>query len=488
MSAPTTDLEGKKGASLPAEGPTQDSTAHTSVISTPNGVVDVEAGGGGGMFFKIKRWKAFITEGGTVFDGFLLAASQEVGQVILTLPYVFALVGMGSGIALQIVFATMALYTNYLLVSLHAEFRKRLAKDTDDPRSSDPHYIVSYHDIMGGLLGKHARTFTLIVVFCALVGLSTVQVIATSSNFYILDDSVSKRTWSLIWGGLFSLVAFVPSFRHYRLLSVLGILTTTYTSWFMCISAAIEGPIDDVVYDAPRNVEEFFRGMVSLLFVFGGHASNIEVADVMNDPETYDKSYMYSFIYVFTLTMPNAISAYHTYGSLARDNSNSFNLYPRSGARDFGIVMMSLHQLVAFGLFIGPLFHIWEKFWKVHDKAFRIRVLFRLPVVGFILLIAVAFPFFGAINSVLGAFTTSFTTYIIPLVAYNLTFNSKNDASAMAKPLPPWVKLPWMRLMNWFFALVFLVAGVGVGGWASISNFIRKIQHFDYFAECYQCG
>ena len=31
--------------------------------------------------------------GGSTFDGFLLAASQEVGHVILTLPYTFSLVG-----------------------------------------------------------------------------------------------------------------------------------------------------------------------------------------------------------------------------------------------------------------------------------------------------------------------------------------------------------------------------------------------------------
>ena len=76
----------------------------------------------------------FTTKGGTAFDGFLLAASQEVGQVILTLPWVFSLVGMTSGIILQIIFATAALYTNYLLVNLHTEFRKRLAADKDDPR------------------------------------------------------------------------------------------------------------------------------------------------------------------------------------------------------------------------------------------------------------------------------------------------------------------------------------------------------------------
>ena len=70
-----------------------------------------------------KVWKR-ITKGGTVFDGFLLAASQEVGQVILTLPYIFSLLGMTSGIVLQFVFATAAVYTNALLVNLHTEFRK----------------------------------------------------------------------------------------------------------------------------------------------------------------------------------------------------------------------------------------------------------------------------------------------------------------------------------------------------------------------------
>ena len=452
--------------------------------------IDVDAGNGknsGKKPIKLRKiWKS-ITKGGTVFDGFLLAASQEVGQVILTLPYIFALVGMQSGIVLQFVFATAAVYTNYLLVNLHTEFRKRLKDDPSDPRSSDDHYVVSYHDIMGGLIGDKARTFTLVVVFFALLGLTTVQIIATSSNFYILNDGLPKRTWSLIWGGLFSLVAFIPNFRHYRFLAVVGILTTTYVSWFMTISAAVIGPDEDVVYDGPLDAEEWFRGMVSLLFVFGGHASNIEVADVMDDHSTYDKSYFYSFLYVFTLTLPNAISAYRTFGSISRFNPNSFNMYPQSFARDFGIVMMSLHQLVAFGLFIGPLFHIMEHFLKIHDKKFSTRVMCRLPLCGFIMLIAVAFPFFGAINSVLGAFTTSFTTYIIPLVAFNLVFRSEEDTAGMAKPLPLWANLRYVRLLNWCLAGLLFVFGVGVGGWASVTNFIRQIENFDYFAECYLC-
>ena len=182
---------------------------------------------------------------------------------------------------------------------MHAEHRHRLEK-TNDAKHHDPYHIVSYHEIMESLIGKWAKTFSISVVFFALLGLSTVQIIATASNFYILSDSVSKRTWALIWGGIFSMVAFVPTFRHYRLLSIIGILTTTYTAWFMTISSAIEGPIEDVEYNGPDSVEGFFTGFVQLLFVYGGHTSNIEVADVMDNPASYDKSYFWSFLYVFS--------------------------------------------------------------------------------------------------------------------------------------------------------------------------------------------
>ena len=204
-----------------------------------------------------KRIFAFLTRGGTGFDAFLLAASQEVGQVILTLPWVFSLVGMKSGILLQVVFATTALYTNYLLVNLHTEFRKRLAEDRSDPRSGDPHYVVSYHDIMDGLVGPFCGRFAFGVVFLSLFGLSTVQIIATGSNMYLLDGSLPKRTWSLIAGGVFSLLAFVPNFRHYRLLVVLANTATTYTSWYMTITSLKEGPVEDVVYDAPRDASDW---------------------------------------------------------------------------------------------------------------------------------------------------------------------------------------------------------------------------------------
>jgi hypothetical protein len=209
----------------------------------------------------VSRAFTCLTKGGTVFDGFLLCAAQEVGQSILTLPWIFSLVGMPSGILLQVFFASCALYTNYLLVNLHTEFRKRLAADKSDPRSDDPHYIVSYADIIGGLVGPKLGKFAFCLVIAALFGLSVVQIVATGSNMYLLYDGLDKRTWSIISGCTFSLVAAIPNFRHYRMMVIIANIATTYTSWYMTISAAVITPIPDVEYDAPRNVEDWVSSL-----------------------------------------------------------------------------------------------------------------------------------------------------------------------------------------------------------------------------------
>ncbi|RWW04143.1 hypothetical protein GW17_00032656 [Ensete ventricosum] len=32
-----------------------------------------------------------------------------------------------------------------------------------------------------------------------------------------------------------------------------------------------------------------------------------------------------------------------------------------------------------------------------------------------------------------------------------------------------------------------LVVGFGIGGWASMTNFIKQVDTFGLFAKCYQC-
>lgn len=82
-------------------------------------------------------------------------------------------------------------------------------------------------------------------------------------------------------------------------------------------------------------------------------------------------------------------------------------------------------QCVAFGLFVTPLFLMWEKVVGVHHtKVYALRAVARIPVVLLIWFLAVAFPFFGPINSIIGAFSTTFSTYLIPSLMYMIVYRT----------------------------------------------------------------
>jgi len=82
-------------------------------------------------------------------------------------------------------------------------------------------------------------------------------------------------------------------------------------------------------------------------------------------------------------------------------------------------------QFITFGFACTPLYFVWEKVIGMHDtKSICLRALARLPVVIPIWFLAIIFPFFGPINSAVGALLVTFTVYIIPASAHMLTYRS----------------------------------------------------------------
>jgi auxin influx carrier (AUX1 LAX family) len=50
--------------------------------------------------------------------------------------------------------------------------------------------------------------------------------------------------------------------------------------------------------------------------------------------------------------------------------------------------------------------------------------------------------------------------------------------------LPSW---SGMFVVNAFVVAWMLVVGFGLGGWASVTNFVKQIDTFGLFAKCHQC-
>ncbi|KAH9613089.1 hypothetical protein KSS87_001477 [Heliosperma pusillum] len=335
--------------------------------------------------------KNALWHGGSVWDAWFSCSSNQVAQVLLTLPYSFSQLGMVSGIILQVFYGFLGSWTAYLISVLYVEYRSRKEKEG----VSFKNHVIQWFEVLDGLLGPYWKA----------VGL------AFNCTF-------------LLFGSVIQLIACAREIMH-----------------------------------------------------------------AMWKPQKFKYIYLLATLYVFTLTLPSSAAVYWAFGDELLNHSNAFAILPKTRFRDAAVILMLIHQFITFGFACTPLYFVWEKVIGMHDtKSICVRAIARLPVVIPIWFLAIIFPFFGPINSAVGALLVSFTVYIIPALAHMLTYKSASSRqNAAEKPpsfLPSWTA---MYAINIFIVVWVLVVGFGFGGWASMTNFIRQIDTFGLFAKCYQC-
>jgi len=423
--------------------------------------------------------------GTSTFDSWLIAAAAQIGQVVLTLPYSFSQMGYAYGLVFLIFYGLLGAWTVYILTWLYFEFKSRRSLHG---KVYPPRHVLQYHEVIGGLTGKWGRYMTFFFVILSLALASVIQLIASASDLYYANDSLNKRQWGYVVG-LFALISvIVPSFGHFRVGAIVGVSSTTITSLYLFVASLVHGQVSGVEHVGAVDKVQFFTGATNMLYTFGGHAITIEIMEATRRPSKFKFVYLAVVFYTFAVTIPSAVSTYWAFGDILLHRSNAFAVLPPSPWRTFAIVSIILHQSMVFVLFVHPVFLVFEKFAKVHTRSLGLRILVRIPVVLFLWFVALAIPFFGPINSVMGAFLVTFAVYIIPLVAFFVTYRTKAARQNSAVKLPPFMP-SWMLmfLFNGMIVLWMVIVGCGVGGWASVTNFVRQISSFGFFDKCYQC-
>ncbi|KAF8410432.1 hypothetical protein HHK36_002961 [Tetracentron sinense] len=389
------------------------------------------------------RLSNFFWNGGSVYDAWFSCASNQVAQVLLTLPYSFSQLGMLSGILFQLFYGLMGSWTAYLISVLYVEYRTRKEREKADFRN----HVIQWFEVLDGLLGKHWRN----------VGL------AFNCTF-------------LLFGSVIQLIACA------RIWSFLGLIMTTYTAWYLTIASLLHGQVEGVKHSGPTKLVLYFTGATNILYTFGGHAVTVEIMHAMWKPQKFKAIYLLATLYVLTLTLPSAVAVYWAFGDMLLNHANAFALLPRSPFRDMAV-------FITFGFACTPLYFVWEKAIGLHEcKSMCKRAAARLPVVIPIWFLAIVFPFFGPINSAVGSLLVSFTVYVIPALAHIFTFRSatarENAVEQPSKYVGRWAGI---YSINTFIVVWAFVVGFGFGGWASMTNFIHQIDTFGLFTKCYQC-
>ncbi|KAK8563060.1 hypothetical protein V6N13_018398 [Hibiscus sabdariffa] len=408
------------------------------------------------------RFSKLFWHGGSVYDAWFSCASNQVAQVLLTLPYSFSQLGMLSGILLQLFYGLLGSWTAYIISILYVEYRTRKEREKVDFRN----HVIQWFEVLDGLLGKHWRNVGLAFNCTFLLFGSVIQLIACASNIYYINDNLDKRTWTYIFGACCATTVFIPSFHNYRIWSFLGLLMTTYTAWYLTVASLLHGQVDGVRHSGPTKLVLYFTGATNILYTFGGHAVTVEIMHAMWKPQKFKAIYLMATVYVMTLTLPSAAAVYWAFGDMLLDHSNAFSLLPRTPFRDMAVILMLIHQaccldrlFITFGFACTPLYFVWEKAIGMHEC-----------------------------KSLCKRAAASFTVYIIPALAHIFTFRSA-AARENAVDQPPKYFGRWAGTftINVFIVVWVLIVGFGFGGWASMINFVDQIDTFGLFTKCYQC-
>jgi auxin influx carrier (AUX1 LAX family) len=433
----------------------------------------------------------WLSNAGSNLDAGLTSAAAQVGQVMLTLPHSLALTGVRAGVPLIVAYTLISMWTIHLLNALYLEYKRAkikegqwFARDGKTKRKSS-----QYFEVLGGTCGGWLGWITLFISMFNLFGNGCAQIVAGAANSYSINPVMDKRSWTLVWGALSLLMTLIPTFRDFRLLNVIAMAGTGFTAIYIWVTCAHHGFQAGAVNLAPYNFQSFFTGANVFLWAYGGHGVSFEIIDAMWGPSNYDWVYPLSYLFTFAIAAPHSVLVQLSFPGANLKQDNVYGALPKSTARTASIILMLIHQIVAYALYVTPIFFAWEKLIGTHEKPAWIRLPSRLPVALLLWLIALAFPFYGLINSIIGALTASMVSFILPAFAYNLYYMTSASRRANAPKQPPRWTGGWTPVLafNCIIVIYYTIIGFGIGGYASIRTFVDKVHQLGVFVPCYQC-
>ncbi|ONI01036.1 hypothetical protein PRUPE_6G118000 [Prunus persica] len=397
------------------------------------------------------------SKGSWVHCGYHLTTSI-VAPALLSLPYAFTFLGWAAGIFCLVIGAIVTY--SYNLLSLVLEHYAKLGH-------RHLRFRDMAHDILVPLLGGQC--------------MKAVYLLSNPTGTMKLYEFV------IIFGCLMLFLAQIPSFhslRHINLVSVVLCLAYSVCTAAACIyiGSSSKGPHKD--YSLKGNTQNRVFGVFNANAIIATTFGNGIIPEIQATIAPPVKGKMFKglclcYAVVIMTFSSVAISGYWAFGNQAEGLilSNFLDdgkpLVPKWFI--FMTNIFTILQLSAVGVvYLQPTNEVLERaFVDPTSKEFSTRnviprVIFRSLSVVVATTIAAMLPFFGDINSVIGAFGFIPLDFILPVVFYNLTFK-------------PSKKSP-IFLLNTTIAVVFSILGV-IAAIAAVRQISLDAKSYRLFAN-----
>ncbi|XP_024514887.1 auxin transporter-like protein 3 isoform X2 [Selaginella moellendorffii] len=257
----------------------------------------------------------------------------------------------------------MGLWSQSAINVLYLRHKRMVNPETT---ANQPWHTTQLHEVIGGLLGSKWMIVSLVFNIVTLFYVSSAQLIACSNVAYTVNDNLDKRTWTFVFGAIFSLPILFPSAHNYRVWSFLGVVTIIFDSAYMTIATLFDRKAGNVRHSSPRSSQEYFTGLVGML-ILGNVPIPVEIMDAMWKPDEYQAANLYGMACILVVVMLPSISMERKFGDKLLATPNAMLLLPRSKFHNSASVLILLHVVSI------PWIHMSSKFYIFSDRSREIQ-------------------------------------------------------------------------------------------------------------------
>ncbi|KAJ0810200.1 putative amino acid transporter, transmembrane domain-containing protein [Helianthus annuus] len=340
----------------------------------------------------------------TCFNG--LNALSGIG--IITVPYAVAAGGWLS-LLLLLTIAISTFFTGLLI---------KRCMDIDPT-------IRSYADIGERAYGKTGRIIVLVTTNLELYLVATAFLILEGDNLSNLFPQVhfdiyglrvsSKKSFVIMVAAIILPTTWFKNMRILSYISVVGVLA----SFVILGSILWVGKFDGVGFREKGKVVNW-NGMPSALclyaFCYGAHPVFPTLYTSMKNKHQFSKVLLLCFVLCTITYSSMAIVGYRMFGSKA-ESQITLNLPTNKASSQAAIFTTLISPIVKYALLVVPIVNtIEERFPSFNTRKFSLCI--RTTLVISTIVVALVFPFFGYLMSIVGALLTVTVSIILPSLCY----------------------------------------------------------------------
>ncbi|KAF2721895.1 hypothetical protein K431DRAFT_319981 [Polychaeton citri CBS 116435] len=382
----------------------------------------------------------------------------------LSMPSVFATVGMVAGTLMSVGIGFIAIYTSYLIGELKMRY---------------PH-IAHYSDAVQLIWGKFGYELTgvMFALFLILIVGSHTLTGTIAWVRIIEDDSVCALVWSIISAILLFLVALPPTFAEFAILGYIDFASIICAIGITIISTGIRahqapGGLSGVDWHVwPPPGVSFYEGFLSttnIIFAYGFAVCQFSFMDEMHTPKDYIKSiWALGIIEILIYTLTGALIYAFVGTNVASPALLSAG--PTVSRVAFGVALPvifisgSINGTVAGRYIIARMFPNSQIKYINTKQGWMVWIVLiaAITIIGWV--IAEAIPFFSALLGIISSLFISAFSFSFPALFY---FHILSDGNWFRG----WKAIS-LSLIN-FGVLIFGIAVLGCGTYASVQDIVN---------------